>query len=223
MGPLLTLGAMTLTLSAYNDKHSLSSRGRDREKTWERGENLGCTMPEFVAGGASTPPSELDSSSSSRSCCGVHAITRGLAGPAWGNGFLLSGTGASEESSWMPPGLASPEIPESPDLSWLLRGACCCKTLNVKYELYLCVQSPRYESIYIVLEETVSAFLVLISLCMEMFRFIPSYVYHNESYTLIIHDFVHMYMSLLILVSVLLIPVLRRLVWKWIQRKLSIC
>lgn len=104
-------------------------------------------MPELVAGGTSTPPSELDSSSSSRSCCGVQAITMGRAGPPWDTGFLPSGAGASEESSWMPPGLASPEIPESPDLSWLLRGACCCKTLNVKSELYPCVQTPRYEGI----------------------------------------------------------------------------
>jgi hypothetical protein len=30
---LLTLGAMKSTLSAYSDKHNLSSRGRDSEKT----------------------------------------------------------------------------------------------------------------------------------------------------------------------------------------------
>jgi hypothetical protein len=128
---LLTLEAMKSTLSAYSDKHSLSSRGREREKTRECGENFGCTTPDLVAGGTSSPPSELDSSSSSRSCCGVHAITRGCAGPACVTGFLHSGAGTSEQSSWMPPGLASPEMPESPDLSWLLRGACCCRTFNV--------------------------------------------------------------------------------------------
>ena len=129
---LLTLGAMKSTLCAYSDKHSLSSRGREREKTWERGENFGCTTPGLVVEGTSSPPSELDSSSSSsRSCCGVHAITRGCAGPACVIGFLHSGAGTSEQSSWMPPGLASPEIPESPDLSWLLRGACCCRTCNM--------------------------------------------------------------------------------------------
>jgi hypothetical protein len=128
----LTLELITSTLSAYKDRQSLSSRGRDSEKMWERGENLGCTAPALVVGGTSTPPSELDSSSSSsRSCCGVQAITRGCTGPAWTTGFLHIGAGASEGSSWIPTGLASPEIPESPDLSWLLLGACCCRTLNV--------------------------------------------------------------------------------------------
>lgn len=85
-----------------------SSRGNESEKTRARGGYLKGTGR---GEGESTPASLLDSSP--RSCCGVQV---GRVADV----FTLLIVLTSNESSLPAP--ASPDIPESPDLSWELRG-----------------------------------------------------------------------------------------------------